>query len=212
VERKEGGILSPEAAGTVLSGLLHLGTGGNSSAPFSHPLFYSLMRKSVLLARRLSLPALLATAPLAVAALPSATPAAAPETPARAYADITITGQVNDEKGEGLPGVTVIVKGTSNGASTDATGKFTLTVSSARRPDGRGIGGKNRRGEGHDLQQRGQQPAGPRAGRADYHRRLAERQQHGGAHPGLWHAGQQRPAVRHRRHPDQDGHQPNQPE
>ena len=88
------------------------------------------MRKSVLLARRLGLPALLAAAPLAMAALPGAALAAGPKNTTKAYADITITGQVNDEKGEGLPGVTVIVKGTSNGSSTDATGKFTLTVSS----------------------------------------------------------------------------------
>ena len=88
------------------------------------------MRKSVLLARQFGLPALLAATPLAMAALPSVALAAAPENSARAYADITVTGQVNDEKGEGLPGVTVIVKGTTNGASTDATGKFTLTVSS----------------------------------------------------------------------------------
>ncbi|SFQ49814.1 SusC/RagA family TonB-linked outer membrane protein [Hymenobacter arizonensis] len=38
----------------------------------------------------------------------------------------TITGRVVDEKGEGLPGVTVLVKGTSNGTSTGADGSFTL--------------------------------------------------------------------------------------
>jgi TonB-linked SusC/RagA family outer membrane protein len=89
------------------------------------------MRKRILLAQRLGLPALLAAAPLALAALPSAALAAAPKNTAGAYADITITGQVNDEKGQGLPGVTVIVKGTTNGASTDAEGKFTLTVPSS---------------------------------------------------------------------------------
>lgn len=87
------------------------------------------MRKSVLLARRLGLPALLAAAPLALVVLPSAALAAAPQNTAKAYADITITGQVNDEKGQGLPGVTIVVKGTTNGTSTDAEGKFTLTVS-----------------------------------------------------------------------------------
>jgi TonB-linked SusC/RagA family outer membrane protein len=88
------------------------------------------MRKSVLLARRLCLPTLLAAAPLAIAAVPA--PALAAATPrAGALADITITGQVNDESGAGLPGVTVLVKGTTNGATTDASGKFTLTASSA---------------------------------------------------------------------------------
>ncbi|HEX8659139.1 MAG TPA: TonB-dependent receptor [Hymenobacter sp.] len=37
-----------------------------------------------------------------------------------------ITGRVVDEKGEGLPGVTVLVKGTSTGTSTNANGEFTI--------------------------------------------------------------------------------------
>ncbi|MBH8560187.1 SusC/RagA family TonB-linked outer membrane protein [Hymenobacter negativus] len=41
-------------------------------------------------------------------------------------ADITITGRVVDEKGAGLPGVNVIVKGTSNGTQTDADGKYSI--------------------------------------------------------------------------------------
>ncbi|OON69826.1 SusC/RagA family TonB-linked outer membrane protein [Hymenobacter sp. CRA2] len=40
-----------------------------------------------------------------------------------------ITGVVRSEKGEALPGVTVVVKGTTNGASTDPDGKFSLNVS-----------------------------------------------------------------------------------
>ncbi|SFQ81557.1 SusC/RagA family TonB-linked outer membrane protein [Hymenobacter arizonensis] len=43
-------------------------------------------------------------------------------------ADITISGQVVDEKGVGLPGVNVIVKGTSNGVQTDATGNYKLVA------------------------------------------------------------------------------------
>ena len=40
-----------------------------------------------------------------------------------------ISGRVTDQKtGEGLPGVTVLVKGTTNGVSTTADGGFTLTV------------------------------------------------------------------------------------
>ena len=41
-------------------------------------------------------------------------------------ADGTITGRVVDAKGEGVPGVTVIVEGTTLGASTDATGAYAI--------------------------------------------------------------------------------------
>ena len=41
-------------------------------------------------------------------------------------ADITITGQVLDEKGTGLPGVNVIVKGTTTGTQTDASGRYSI--------------------------------------------------------------------------------------
>jgi TonB-dependent starch-binding outer membrane protein SusC len=37
-----------------------------------------------------------------------------------------ITGKVVDEKGEGLPGVSVLLKGTSTGAVTDATGSYRI--------------------------------------------------------------------------------------
>ena len=41
----------------------------------------------------------------------------------------TVTGRVTDQKtGEGLPGVTVLVKGTTTGTSTDADGSFSLAV------------------------------------------------------------------------------------
>src|SRR6476619_1247912 len=41
----------------------------------------------------------------------------------------TISGRVTDQKtGDALPGVTVLVKGTTNGSSTNADGSFTLTV------------------------------------------------------------------------------------
>ncbi|WP_303312615.1 TonB-dependent receptor [Hymenobacter sp. BT730] len=42
--------------------------------------------------------------------------------------DVPVTGRVVDEQGAGLPGVNVVVKGTSNGTQTDADGKFSLTV------------------------------------------------------------------------------------
>ncbi len=45
-------------------------------------------------------------------------------------AQISVTGTVTDETGEGLPGVTVLEKGTTNGTITDLDGKFRLGVSS----------------------------------------------------------------------------------
>ncbi len=45
-------------------------------------------------------------------------------------AQISVTGQVTDESGEGLPGVTVLEKGTTNGTITDLDGKFRLGVNS----------------------------------------------------------------------------------
>jgi TonB-linked SusC/RagA family outer membrane protein len=47
---------------------------------------------------------------------------------ADAPADRPITGRVTQANGEGLPGVTVLVKGTSNGIGTDAEGRYTLNV------------------------------------------------------------------------------------
>ena len=43
---------------------------------------------------------------------------------------ITVTGTVTDEKGNPLPGVNIIEKGTTNGTVTDAQGNYTLQVSS----------------------------------------------------------------------------------
>ncbi len=45
-----------------------------------------------------------------------------------ALQDIKITGKITDNNGEPLSGVTVTVKGTSTGTTTDNTGTFTLTV------------------------------------------------------------------------------------
>ncbi|WP_082455765.1 SusC/RagA family TonB-linked outer membrane protein, partial [Hymenobacter sp. AT01-02] len=42
----------------------------------------------------------------------------------------SISGFVTDEKGEGLPGATVVVKGTTTGATTDTEGRYTLTAAS----------------------------------------------------------------------------------
>jgi TonB-dependent starch-binding outer membrane protein SusC len=43
-------------------------------------------------------------------------------------AGVAITGRVTDEKEEPLPGVNVLLKGTTNGTVTDANGRYTLSV------------------------------------------------------------------------------------
>jgi hypothetical protein len=45
-----------------------------------------------------------------------------------AYAQKTVTGTVTETSGQTLPGVSVTEKGTSNGVSTNADGKFSLNV------------------------------------------------------------------------------------
>ncbi|WP_461094647.1 TonB-dependent receptor [Spirosoma gilvum] len=52
--------------------------------------------------------------------------------PTDASADLTITGTVSDDKGEVLPGVSVVVKGTQRGTTTDAKGQYRISV-----PDGK---------------------------------------------------------------------------
>ncbi len=47
---------------------------------------------------------------------------------ASASAQTRITGTVTDKKGEPLPGVSVKIKGTTTGASTETTGKYSITV------------------------------------------------------------------------------------
>ena len=43
-------------------------------------------------------------------------------------ADLAITGKVTDEKGDGLPGVSVILKGSQRGTTTDVDGSFQIEV------------------------------------------------------------------------------------
>jgi len=45
--------------------------------------------------------------------------------------DRKVSGSVKDAKGDGIPGVSVAVKGTTTGTTTDVNGTFTLTVKSA---------------------------------------------------------------------------------
>ncbi|HEX8327666.1 MAG TPA: TonB-dependent receptor [Hymenobacter sp.] len=86
------------------------------------------MKKSYLRLGRHTVPALLCCLPLCTLAASGAEAARFPAVPFRfATAPMqTITGRVTDEKGEGLPGVTVLVRGTSNGTSTGADGSFTI--------------------------------------------------------------------------------------
>src|SRR5262245_1371354 len=44
--------------------------------------------------------------------------------------DRTVSGLVKDESGTGMPGVNVLIKGTSTGTATDADGKYQIPVSS----------------------------------------------------------------------------------
>ncbi|WP_223285022.1 SusC/RagA family TonB-linked outer membrane protein [Hymenobacter qilianensis] len=53
---------------------------------------------------------------------------AAPDKAGLLAPDLTITGTVTDENGGGLPGATVVVKGTTIGTGTDDKGNFTLNV------------------------------------------------------------------------------------
>ncbi|WP_194777391.1 SusC/RagA family TonB-linked outer membrane protein [Pararhodonellum marinum] len=49
---------------------------------------------------------------------------------AMVLAQRTVTGQITDEFGEGLPGVTVLLKGTTTGTATDIEGNYSLNVPS----------------------------------------------------------------------------------
>jgi TonB-linked SusC/RagA family outer membrane protein len=49
-----------------------------------------------------------------------------------AYAQKTVTGTVLDEFGTGLPGVSILVKGTTTGTATDIDGKYSLSVPNAQ--------------------------------------------------------------------------------
>ncbi len=49
-----------------------------------------------------------------------------------AWAQLTITGKVTDEKGQALPGVNVLLEGSSSGATTNADGQYKTTVPSGK--------------------------------------------------------------------------------
>ncbi|MGI4873567.1 MAG: SusC/RagA family TonB-linked outer membrane protein [Janthinobacterium lividum] len=66
--------------------------------------------------------------PAAPAQVPTASLPLVASSATAPLADITITGQVLDEHGTGLPGVNVIVKGTNNGSQTDVNGRYKITA------------------------------------------------------------------------------------
>jgi TonB-dependent starch-binding outer membrane protein SusC len=47
---------------------------------------------------------------------------------ATVMAQKTVTGTILDEFGDGLPGVTVLVKGTTTGTASDIDGKYSVNV------------------------------------------------------------------------------------
>ncbi|HEX8532184.1 MAG TPA: carboxypeptidase-like regulatory domain-containing protein, partial [Cytophagales bacterium] len=87
------------------------------------------MRKNYLLAASLlALPVLFSPG----RPLHAQTLASGPAAPARlqtpAVADIAVSGRVTDDNGGGIPGVSVLVKGTTNGTTTDEDGRYKLTA------------------------------------------------------------------------------------
>ena len=85
------------------------------------------MKKSVPKMHGLAMPALLGGL-LLLPGLGHATPAA-PERLALTLlqaADAPVTGRITDEKGAGIPGVNVMVKGTSMGTQTNADGRYSI--------------------------------------------------------------------------------------
>lgn len=47
------------------------------------------------------------------------------------WTDVEVNGKVTDEKGEGLPGVNIVIAGTQTGFQTDATGNYKIRVANA---------------------------------------------------------------------------------
>ena len=77
---------------------------------------------------RLSLKVLALQLPLALPLLAVATPYPVAAREVSQAATITVAGQVVQPNGEGLPGVSIVVKGTTQGTTTDANGNFSLSV------------------------------------------------------------------------------------
>ncbi|MFD2720474.1 SusC/RagA family TonB-linked outer membrane protein [Hymenobacter monticola] len=87
------------------------------------------MKKSVPKTPGLALPALLGGLLLLPGTGQATIATAAPVlSPAWQVVDGPVTGRITDEKGAGIPGVTVLVKGTSNGTQTDVDGRYSLVA------------------------------------------------------------------------------------
>jgi len=87
------------------------------------------MKKPVPKMRRMTLRVLLCSLPLPSAlAGAGVAPLPAKASMEMARPDLSVSGQVLNEKGEGIPGVNVLVKGTTTGTQTDVEGRYTLTV------------------------------------------------------------------------------------
>ncbi|GAB3243812.1 TonB-dependent receptor [Hymenobacter seoulensis] len=91
-------------------------------------LFNSLMKNAVPTLRQAVGLTLLSTLPLAAAVPAQAASSEPVRTSPAASVDKTISGRVVDEKGAGMPGVTVVVKGTALGTSTGPDGEFSIAV------------------------------------------------------------------------------------
>lgn len=106
------------------------------------PISYSIVGKTVVLKPKTpSVPSALLT-PLVQPELQTNLPASSQEVRTQfgraetvahqqALAVETVKGKVTDESGAGLPGVNVVVKGTSTGTTTDISGSYSLNASSA---------------------------------------------------------------------------------
>ncbi len=58
-------------------------------------------------------------------------PPISPDPTLSAPTDFSVSGRVTDEVGDGLPGVSILLKGTTRGTTTDVDGKFKLSVPDA---------------------------------------------------------------------------------
>ncbi|MGI4743488.1 MAG: SusC/RagA family TonB-linked outer membrane protein [Janthinobacterium lividum] len=86
------------------------------------------MKKIVPPHGRLLIPMLACYLPLAVATAAPVAARAAELSRTASQPNAPVTGRVTDDKGEGLPGATVLVKGSTQGTSTDVNGNFTIDV------------------------------------------------------------------------------------
>ena len=86
------------------------------------------MKKSVPKLHKVALPALLCCLPLQPLLAATGRLPANPAHARHPLADITVNGRVTDEQGQGLPGVNVVVKGTTNGTQTDVSGAYSISA------------------------------------------------------------------------------------